>query len=453
MSGDLRPAASNTPPPSAIDYSGVDTRLRGRQLLLARIAWFGVAGLTLSIFIASLLARLKAFDTLYRSSLPEGWSEGALRAALAQLGLSIDFFIVYNLVFAYILWLGCFAIAAIIFRRKSDDWMTIFVALLLITWPINIITFGSLVDTQPAWRLPIDLVSLLGLVSYVLFCFLFPDGRFVPRWTRALASAFVVLITLDTLLPGSVFDARIWSDLVRVLVQALLLGAVLFAQAYRYWRVSSLLQRQQTKWVLVGMVVSGMGVLGGGLLPPVVFPWLMQPGVPGLLYYLFLIPLITLCYLCIPISISVAILRTHLWDIDIFVNRALVYGAVTGMLALVYIGSVIFLQSAFRTLTGQESQLAIVASTLAIAALFHPLRRRIQTFVDRRFYRRKYDATKTLAAFNVQMRDEVELDRLTGELLAIVEGTMRPKHLSLWLTPDGGRTGRPAHLRGDAWDT
>src|SRR5258706_6555553 len=221
MSGDLRPAASNAPPPSAIDYLGVDTRLRGRQLLLTRIAWFGVAGLTLSIFIASLLARLKAFDTLYRSSLPEGWSEGALRAALAQLGLSIDFFIVYNLVFAYILWLGCFTIAAIIFRRKSDDWMTIFVALLLITWPINIITFGSLVDTQPAWRLPIDLVSLLGLVSYVLFCFLFPDGRFVPRWTRALASAFVVLITLDTLLPGSVFDARMWSDLVRVLVQAL----------------------------------------------------------------------------------------------------------------------------------------------------------------------------------------------------------------------------------------
>ncbi len=137
----------------------------------------------------------------------------------------------------------------------------------------------------------------------------------------------------------------------------------------------------------------------------------------------------------IPLSIGTAILRARLFDIDVLINRSLVYGALTATLALVYFGLVIALQSARRALTGQGSNLAVVASTLAIAALSQPLRRRIQAFIDRRFYRRKYDAIKTLAAFSATLRDETDLDRLGADLVTVVEETMQPERVSLWLHP------------------
>jgi hypothetical protein len=142
----------------------------------------------------------------------------------------------------------------------------------------------------------------------------------------------------------------------------------------------------------------------------------------------FTVPLIGL-----PVAVGIAILKYRLYDIDLIVNRTLVYGTLTATLAATYLGGVVLLQGAFRALTGQESQLAIVASTLLIAALFGPLRRGVQGFIDRRFYHKKYDAVKTLEAFSVKLREETDLDALNGELVAVVEETMQPAHVSLWL--------------------
>jgi len=205
------------------------------------------------------------------------------------------------------------------------------------------------------------------------------------------------------------------------------------AQVYRYARVSDPIERQQTKWVVFGVAGAVAGALttiftvGAAIdLPP---EEVGQRMLSMLLMDAFA--------LLIPLSIGVAVLRSRLFDIDVIINRTLVYGALTASLALVYFGGVTATQAIFRALSGQEQQpqLAIVVSTLVIAALFNPFRRRIQGFIDRRFYRRKYDARKTLEAFSAKLRDETDLDALSEDLVGVVKETMQPAHISLWLRP------------------
>jgi hypothetical protein len=158
--------------------------------------------------------------------------------------------------------------------------------------------------------------------------------------------------------------------------------------------------------------------------------------------WLFLVG--TAAFNCFPIGVGIAVMRYRLLDIDVVINRALVYGSLAAILALVYSGGVTAIQALFTALTGQEEQpqLAIVVSTLLIAALFTPLRRRIQWFIDRRFYRRKYDAAKTLEAFSAKLRDETDLDALSDDLVGVVRETMQPAHVFLWLRPDKASKGQ-----------
>ena len=204
------------------------------------------------------------------------------------------------------------------------------------------------------------------------------------------------------------------------------------AQLYRYARVSDAIQRQQTKWVVFGVAVAVAGLLttiftvGAAVdLPP-------EEVGPKMLSML----LMDAFALFIPLSIGVAVLRARLFDIDVVINRTLVFGSLTATLVALYFGGIVLLQRVFVLLTGEKSTLAVVASTVLIAALFNPLRRRIQCFIDRRFYRRKYDARKTLEALSAKLRDETDFDALNAELVGVINETMQPAHVSLWLHPD-----------------
>jgi hypothetical protein len=280
--------------------------------------------------------------------------------------------------------------------------------------------------------------NVLGFPSLILFFLLFPTGRFVPRWTRWLAVGFAVLYELAAFFPGSSFSFLNWPGLLAGLVPLVAFGSVVFAQVYRYRRVSTPIERQQTKWIVFGVAVALLGFLLLGYLLPGFLTLFGPLQSLGLLPSVILVTSIYLVLLPIPLSIANAILRYRLWDIDILINRTLVYGSLTAILALVYFVSVFALQSLLSVFTGQlssgtQTPVVIVASTLGIYALFQPLRRRIQTIIDRRFYRSKYDAARTLATFSASLRNEVDLNKLQEQLLKVVQETMQPTHVSLWL--------------------
>jgi hypothetical protein len=270
------------------------------------------------------------------------------------------------------------------------------------------------------------LLSTLANSCSILFFYLFPSGQFVPRWTRWLAVAGLAVGVADAFFPA-------WDVIRNQMVALAWFIPGIAAQVYRYRRVSTPAQRQQTKWAVFGVSASLVGQYLLIYLIEERFRGIIPIGSwPFMVYGVVLYGVI----LFLPLSIFIAILRDHLFDIDHIINRTLGYGTLTAMLAAVYFGGVALLQQGVGLVTGQRSsQLAIVASTLAIAALFQPLRRRLQAVIDRRFYRRKYDARRTLADFGGRLRDETDLDRLSADLVATVEEALRPAHVSLWLRP------------------
>jgi hypothetical protein len=313
---------------------------------------------------------------------------------------------------------------------------------------------GTLLAASLAWLASWTWVPYIGLL--LSLGLLFPTGRLPSRRWRPYAALVVAVClagaALVALAPGSISGlgsvenpagieglGAIGGVRADYLAQAAL-GALALATALSMFK--RLLgargeERQQLKWFAYAAAVLACGVVLAYTIAPLIsVSWVNRVG----------LGLVVVGTLSVPVAVGIAILRHHLYDIDILINRTLVYGTLTATLVALYFGGIVLLQGVsnvvlqvpFRALIGQESQLATVAATLAIAALFNPLRRRIQAFIDRRFYRRKYDAAKTLEAFSATLRDETDLDSLSEDLVAVVRETMQPTHVSLWLRPDAG---------------
>jgi len=284
-------------------------------------------------------------------------------------------------------------------------------------------------------------VWVLHLGLFVFLALLFPDGRPPSsRWRPLVWGSGVVVVA------GTV-SVALWPETARgfdlinhplgtevatevinpveTIVYAL--GLIAAASLLARLRGSKGVERQQVKWFTYAVAL----LATSATLAYVVFE---SMGVVWLEWVSSVLVVVSVVGL--PVAVGIAILRYHLYNIDLIINRTLVYGPLTAVLAGLYFGSIVVLQLLFRALTGGESQLVVVASTLAIGALFNPLRHRIQGFIDRSFYRRKYDAAKTLAAFSLKLRDETDLEALSGDLVGVVRETMQPAYVSLWLRPN-----------------
>jgi hypothetical protein len=291
----------------------------------------------------------------------------------------------------------------------------------------------------------------------VLSILLFPTGRPPSRrwrWVTWLTVAFILVGAVSGAFSSGPVEglgpirnplgiegfSNIYNSILLNMVALVLVVAAALSVFVRLHRATGI-ERQQIKWFAYATAAAVMGLVLAEIIPDVIDVPLWFERI-GNAIFLLLIP-------AIPISMGIAILRYRLYDIDIIINRTLVYGTLTATLALVYFGVVTTTQALFRTLTGQEQlpQLVIVASTLVIAALFNPLRHRIQGFIDRSFYRRKYDAAKTLEAFNSRLRNETDLDALSNDLVGVASATMQPAHVALWLRPDPEPKARSAALR------
>src|SRR5215217_7979164 len=429
----VRPPATTEP---MIRPDSTASTLCGRWLVLARVVWVAVAVLAVGLFAAGVPARYAELRSVCADG--EECAIGRLYPedvqTLGDLGFSLGSYAAYTLTLEVGFAMVFFASAAVIFWRKSDEWVALVVALFLMTFGGTLPGVATaLPAAHPDWWLPVRFVELLGYVSLFLFFYLFPDGRFVPRWTRWLAVVAIGSSIPSTFFPDSPFSIESSNPLppsgfVMLLV---FVSTGLFAQIYRYRRVSSRVQRQQTKWVVFG-VVAAMLVAFGLLLPFFLYPSLDQP---GSIYSLISTMPITLSLLLIPLSIGVAILKYRLFDIDLIVNRTLVYGVLTASIVGVYVAIVGGLAELLHT---RGSLLTSLLATGLVAVLFAPWRDRLQRGVNRLMYGERDEPYGVLSRLGERLEATLEPSAVLPTIVETVAGALKLPYAAISMARESG---------------
>jgi hypothetical protein len=399
----------------------------GLRLVRALLFLYAIAVITISLAGAVLFP-------VYAQANPEhffpgnGWTTAQVHTALDQLGWPVTAPAYVEMVRWSLMLLVGAILGLLLLWRKSDSLFSLYLAFVFINLIAGDPFFTPVQEKVPALHLYTDFMSGAGWQFYFIVLYLFPDGKPVPGWTRWAVAGWLAYLGVYAIV-GNVFFLP-YKNIVNPAFSVLALSA-LASQVYRYFRRSGPIQRQQTRWVLAVMVL---------LICFLVFAMLwgfQSPSGENLGASLVLaeatLVIFMLLIVLFPIAITFAIFRYRLWDIDLVIRRTLLYAALTALLGLVYFGLVTLLQTLFVGASGQQSTLALVVSTLAIAAMFNPLRRRIQQTIDRRFFRQKYDTGQALEEFSSASRREVELTKLTDNLASVVQKTMQPELVSVWL--------------------
>lgn len=451
----------------------LNTRLTGWSLIAGRLVWLLVALLTVGLFIFALPAR---FDQLQAVCVGAACQQPALSMedvrVLQGIGLSRSANAIYGLGLE-VLFAGVnFLIAAIIFARRSHDRIALFVALMLITfgpatftgtlsaltaqssgWQLPIGVLSTLPNTLPdwllnplsLWRIPVGFVVSVGQVCFAVFFFVFPNGRFFPRWGAVPVALWITGQVSAAFLPTSYFNPANWPQPIAIAVWIGYLACFVYAQVYRYRHVSGPIERQQTKWVVFGITAAVGGFFVGVLLALI----LASFGFSGLLFRQTILTAVYLAMLLMPLSFAFAILRSRLWDIDLIINRTLVYVPLTAILAGLFAAVITLSQKLSIAFTGEQSDLATVLTTLIVVATFTPVKDRLQQLVDKRF-KEPPVATKALKSFadKVSSRlSSVDPGQISRRFLEEAVAAFQAKGGAVYLESSGNST--PVHTLGE----
>ena len=409
--------------------------LRGRTLVLARGAWLVVAVLALGFFAAGIPSEFVMFHTVCRDTCLGGQVTQAGSRALRDLGLSLDFYAAYAVVHDIVFAAVYVAVAVIIFWRKSDERMAMLASFALLTFGIAGLpntTYALSIEYASLWW-PLSLLDFLGAASFGLFLYLFPDGRFVPGWTRWVVFAWIAWQLPTYWFPSwDSFDLDGWPGWLAITVWTAFLGTMIYTQAYRYLRVSGATERQQIKWVVFGISVAALVYLG---IVVALSPFAPAPATPGmvaniLIGYTFLYA----AMLLIPLSIGFAILRRHLWNIDFIINRTLVYGALTASVVALYV-LVVGALGQFLQVSGNLI-VSLIATGLT-AVLFQPLRIRLQRGVNHLMYGERDEPYAVLSRLGQRLEATLSPDAMLPTVARTVAEALKLPYVAIEMGHDG----------------
>lgn len=392
------------------------TRLRGRRLLLVRVGWLVIVGVTLALYVLSISISIVQPKVICATPpcAPSQLTPNDVQR-LQQQGLTIELVSTYYIATDVLFEVVFVAVALVIFWRKSNDWMAILVALMLVTF--SIATFSNSLDTvsaaYPALNPVSGVISLVGAFSLFLSFFLFPDGRFVPRWT-----VLLFLLTMGFGLVSAIFPDSPLGDNGLGLFAGL--GSILFVQIYRYRRVSDTVGRQQTKWVVLGATAGFIGFAALVLFLNILGVNPEGSRSPNVLVSMAVNAAFRISLSLIPLSLMVAILRYRLWEIDVLINRTLVYVPLTAILAGIFAASITLSQKLFIALTGEKSDAATVLTTLIVVAVIEPLKTGLQHIVDRRL-KDGADPVKEWKAYGDELKTFVQIMDADASLRRLLE--------------------------------
>ncbi|HLH61596.1 MAG TPA: ATP-binding protein [Ktedonobacteraceae bacterium] len=411
--------------PQRLPHSSSDTLLSGGWLIVARVAWGTVVTLVLGLLVVSLPGYLSYLQIIcvHQPCLYQQLTLNSARS-LQALGISVEGYTVFTLaltLFAAMVWM---VMSGVLVWRRSNDWMALLIAFMLVVGGADNSLYGGYTTSQGQWGVPANLLGFLfSLTLFVVFS-LFPSGYFVPRWIRWLIPAFLLNNFLYQFFPNWYAHLPAWADFLGLLdfVGSFLL--LLLAQIYRYWRVSSVVQRQQTRWILFSITLGIVFFLGWGLLENLI------PSLNGSLYDPLNAYLNDLGSLLFPVAFAIAITRYRLWDIDIIINRALVYGSLSACIVGLYIFVMGYLGALFRT--SNNLLISLIATSL-VAILFQPLRGWLQRGVNRLFYGRRDEPYTVITRLSQRLEGALAPEAILSTIVETVAQALKLPYAAILL--------------------